>query len=105
MQSNWDEGGRRVVHASGSYTFVPYLGSTSQVERWMAAGFDIGAAALRTDDLVARFQSASDFDTADRMLQDHFAAEARIAMEQGVAADDPDFHRIAQSCRAFEFAG
>jgi hypothetical protein len=104
MQSRWDEGGRRVVRASGSHTFVPYLGSLDQVQRWIDAGFDLDAAAGRTDELVARFRAAADFDTADKLLQDHFAAEAEIALSQGVPEDDPDLHRIRRSTRAFEFA-
>jgi hypothetical protein len=83
---------------------VPYLGNADQVQRWVAAGFDLDAAADRTDDLVARFKAAPDFDAADRLLQDHFSAETEIVLAQGVAADDADLYRISTSIRAFEYA-
>lgn len=103
MQSSWDEEGRRVVHASGGHSFVPYLATSGQVARWVAAGFDLGAAATRADAFVEQFKSADAFEEADALLQRHVESEAAIAIDQGVPADDADFHRIASSVRAYVF--
>ncbi|MCU0826647.1 MAG: hypothetical protein MUE52_04410 [Tabrizicola sp.] len=93
-----------MVHASGRYTFVPYLGTAAQVDRWIAAGFDIEAAAERTEAFQSAFRAAPSLDAAEKILVDHFNAETRIAVDQGVAEDDPDLYRIATSVRAYEFA-
>ncbi len=103
MQSSWDEEGRRVVHASGRHSFVPYLGTPDQVARWVDAGFDLAAAADRADAFVERFLSATDFDAAEALLRQHVATEAETAVLQGVSEQDPDFYRIASSARAYVF--
>ena len=103
MASSWDENGRRVVDDNGAYIYVPYLLSTDQVDRWVAAGVDLAGCARRSQTVLKSFRAASDVKSAYRILHDHFAHEGQIILSQGVATDDPDFHRIARSARAYEF--
>ncbi len=103
MPKTWNPTARAVIRDDGSATFVPYLKSTDQVERWVAAGFDLVGAADRMDafaDAWGKFQTA---EQASRRLTAFLVEQVELAMAQGVPADDMHLGRIAASQGAFDW--
>jgi hypothetical protein len=103
MTKTWDHQGRRVVDEDGRHTYVPFLASTEQVRRWIAVGYDLAGVVTRTEAFAAAFRATASFDEAQALLEQHLKREAAVALAEGVAADDPDFWRIARAARAYEF--
>ena len=103
MAMVWDHKGRRIIDQNGRAIYVPFLAHTEQVQRWVALGYSIDAAANRTLAFDAAFRTASDFKAAQSLIGAHLAGEEKSALSAGVDKSDPDFWRIARAARAYEF--
>jgi hypothetical protein len=106
MQSVWDDRMRRVRMDDGTLLWLTFIRSAEQAERWQAAGYDLRAAALRSQAAGQRRNAASENPASSAMStheieQAYAEAETASAIAEGVPPDDPDLPLIARSVRAW----
>lgn len=91
----------RVVGSSGVLGIPGFVTTSEQAQRWRDLGYDLAAALDRQRAFANVYHAIPDYKLVGRALQEYGVQAQKLAVEQGIATDDPDFWKIMASLKSW----